>query len=178
MDLQQYITIYDIDIPESFLENLLKRNITFTQTVVGNSHDRKIERTKRNCTEYILDNDIDESNIVWRAIDIILKKYIDNSNINGFQITQNLDGYSLLKYEVGDFYKEHIDMETSKVRTLSIIMVLNDGFEGGDVSFFNDTYRVPLKRNQALIFPSNFMFPHQVNQITNGTRYSIVSWVS
>jgi predicted 2-oxoglutarate/Fe(II)-dependent dioxygenase YbiX len=27
-----------------------------------------------------------------------------------------------------------------------------------------------------LLFPSNFMFPHEVKEITKGIRYSFVSW--
>ena len=29
----------------------------------------------------------------------------------------------------------------------------------------------------VLIFPSNFMYPHKVEPVTKGTRYSYVSWV-
>ena len=29
---------------------------------------------------------------------------------------------------------------------------------------------------RLIIWPSNFMFPHRVNPVIKGTRYSIVAW--
>ena len=34
-----------------------------------------------------------------------------------------------------------------------------------------------LNQGDVLIFPSNFLYPHKVNSIKKGTRYSFVSWV-
>ena len=33
------------------------------------------------------------------------------------------------------------------------------------------------KLGQHIIFPSNFMFPHEVKKVTNGERWSVVTWV-
>jgi len=33
------------------------------------------------------------------------------------------------------------------------------------------------KKSSALIFPSNFMFPHEAKVVTKGTRWSIVTWL-
>ena len=35
---------------------------------------------------------------------------------------------------------------------------------------------VKLIRGDILIFPSNFIYPHEVKDITKGIRYSFVSW--
>ena len=35
---------------------------------------------------------------------------------------------------------------------------------------------MPLKKGDILIFPSVFLFPHEVKPITSGTRYSFVTW--
>ena len=37
--------------------------------------------------------------------------------------------------------------------------------------------KIDLKQGSVLIFPSNFMYPHEVESITKGSRYSFVSWV-
>jgi predicted 2-oxoglutarate/Fe(II)-dependent dioxygenase YbiX len=86
-------------------------------------------------------------------------------------------GYDLLKYENGDFYKEHIDEYTDVQRVLSLSIALNDDYDGGEFSFFSDTVNFKLNKGDVIIFPSNFMFPHQIKTIENGTRYSIVSWI-
>ena len=56
-----------------------------------------------------------------------------------------------------------------------LTLSLNDGYRGGEIVIADKVYTP--KRNSAIIFPSNFMFPHYVNKITQGTRYSIVTWI-
>jgi predicted 2-oxoglutarate/Fe(II)-dependent dioxygenase YbiX len=61
------------------------------------------------------------------------------------------------------------------IPTLSIVGVLNDDYEGGEFIMWQDT-EIKLKTGDVLIFPSNFLYPHKVNLVTEGTRYSLVSW--
>ena len=35
---------------------------------------------------------------------------------------------------------------------------------------------IKLKKGDMLIFPANFLYPHQVNAVKKGTRYSWISW--
>ena len=91
-------------------------------------------------------------------------------------IVEEDTGYELLRYEVGGYYKEHIDFHSTLVRTLSCSLNLNDDYEGGEFSFFDNTSKYTLGKGDALLFPSNFMYPHEVTECTKGTRYSFVSW--
>ena len=66
------------------------------------------------------------------------------------------------------------DGQLKGIPILSFVGVLNDDYEGGkmlvrDVEF-------PLKPGDIIIMPSCFMFPHEISEITKGTRYSFVSW--
>ncbi len=87
----------------------------------------------------------------------------------------------LLKYDVGGNYITHIDHSTTTARHLSIIMNLNDDYEGGDLVFTdqknNETKRLKLGKGSIVFFPSNFMYPHGIQSIKKGTRYSIVAWL-
>ena len=58
---------------------------------------------------------------------------------------------------------------------VSSLLFLNDDYKGGQLKISNITYNT--KKGSEIIFPSNFMFPHEVNLITEGTRYSIVTWL-
>lgn len=58
---------------------------------------------------------------------------------------------------------------------LSIVGRINNDYEGGELIMWEDTL-IDLEPGQIIIFPSNFMFPHQVNTVTKGNRYSFVSW--
>jgi predicted 2-oxoglutarate/Fe(II)-dependent dioxygenase YbiX len=86
-------------------------------------------------------------------------------------------GYELLRYKKGYFYKLHIDkIASANDRTLSCIIALNDDYNGGEIAFFYKKKIIKLKRGSVLIFPSNFIYPHEVLPITSGERYSIVTW--
>ena len=85
------------------------------------------------------------------------------------------------KYEEGGFMSEHSDGihhshgQQYGFPEASLLFFLNDGYEGGEFIVADTMYKP--KRNSAIIFPSNFMFPHSVNKIIKGTRYSIVTWL-
>jgi predicted 2-oxoglutarate/Fe(II)-dependent dioxygenase YbiX len=87
----------------------------------------------------------------------------------------------LLKYSLGGKYQVHTDYYNASNRHLSIILNLNDNYEGGDLIFTDqkekEIKRLKLDKGTIVFFPSNFMYPHSIQPITKGTRYSIVSWL-
>ena len=95
-------------------------------------------------------------------------------------------GYSVLKfirYQPNQTMKTHCDHihslfdgERKGVPVLSIIGVLNDDYEGGKLIMLEDK-KIDTKAGDLLIFPSNFLYPHQITPVTKGVRYSYVSWV-
>ena len=62
-------------------------------------------------------------------------------------------------------------------RTLSCSLALNDGYEGGELAFFDGELKYKLKKGDMMIFPSSFTYPHQVLPVISGTRYSIITWL-
>ena len=114
----------------------------------------------------------------FKELHEILKSYCETVKADVMQD----EGFNLLRYKTGDYYKMHIDTGPQEVigisRNISITVVLNDEFEGGEFVFFEDQQKVVKPgKGQVIVFPSNFMFPHEVCQVTSGTRYSIVTWV-
>jgi predicted 2-oxoglutarate/Fe(II)-dependent dioxygenase YbiX len=87
----------------------------------------------------------------------------------------------LLKYLPGGKYEIHTDHYTDMPRCLSVIINLNDNYEGGDLIFTDqkskEIKRLKLGKGSIIFFPSNFMYPHSIQPITKGTRYSIVAWL-
>lgn len=102
-------------------------------------------------------------------------KYIEKNKIAGFKQDS---GYDLLRYNVGSFYAPHTDDHINVKRTVSCSFALNDDYEGGEFSFFKGKLKYNLKKGDALMFPSNFVYPHEVMLVKKGTRYSIVTWLS
>jgi Rps23 Pro-64 3,4-dihydroxylase Tpa1-like proline 4-hydroxylase len=53
---------------------------------------------------------------------------------------------------------------------------LNDDYEGGEIEFTRFGLSIKPKANQAVFFPSNYVYSHSVNSVVSGVRYSIVGW--
>lgn len=112
-------------------------------------------------------------NLLFEAAGRAIRKY--NELFPDAHIVQD-SGYQLLRYGEGQFYKQHTDSFKEQPRAVSCSFALNDDFEGGGFAFFNNEFRHELKKGSVLMFPSNFMFPHEVLPVTKGTRYSIITW--
>ena len=96
--------------------------------------------------------------------------------------TLELEDLHLLKYNKGNYYQAHADYSSSTPRNLSVIVNLNEGYSGGALNFydpqsFETRQKYSLKEGDSIIFPSNFLFPHSIDTIEKGTRYSIVAWL-
>ena len=93
------------------------------------------------------------------------------------------ESYQIAKSEVGEFHDWHqdglgqitYDSETDRTRKLSLSLLLNDDYEGGELEVFPNA---PMKRPKGtMIFFPSFQC-HQVHPVTKGTRYSLVMWFS
>lgn len=100
-----------------------------------------------------------------------------------FLNVKRISQIDLLKYEANEYeagYVFHTDFGPKTTeRCLSVSICLNNDFIGGEFLFKigEEEIQYPQNVGDAIVFPSNFMFPHQVNKVTKGTRYAIVSWV-
>ena len=104
-----------------------------------------------------------------------------------FQVDAAED-YQITKYEEGDFYGVHVDslgthdsrrIDPSlpnlhnKSRKMSMSLLLNDTFDGGDLNLFS-VQSIRKEAGTMVFFPS--FVPHEVTPVTKGTRYSLVMW--
>ena len=71
----------------------------------------------------------------------------------------------------------HVDNLDLHPRVLSISFILNDNYDGGNFIFFDEKYKIEKKKGMAVVFPSNFCFPHAVTPVTNGDRHAIITWI-
>ena len=118
-------------------------------------------------------------NAVQEKIFDCVKHYQKKYDINIEKISQ-LD---ILRYDANEFkagYDFHQDFGREVTeRHLSISICLNNEYKGGEFVFNipGGHYTIPQNVGDAVIFPSNFMFPHQVNKVTKGTRFALIGWV-
>ena len=93
-------------------------------------------------------------------------------------LKQNLSfshDYRIMKYCTGAEIHPHTDHDPGTYGSISFN--LNDNYEGGEFKFFNGNYTVSLSKGDALIFPADFFWVHEVSKVTKGERYSINSFL-
>lgn len=63
-------------------------------------------------------------------------------------------------------------------RMMAVIICLNDDYEGGELLFPCQNFKVKLKQGQAILFPPFWTHPHRTNDLKNNTfRYTITTWL-
>tara|TARA_R110000824_G_scaffold170591_2_gene348011 strand:- start:135 stop:680 length:546 start_codon:yes stop_codon:yes gene_type:complete len=136
----------------------------------------------RNVKGYHLNFDSPTNLFYWNVIKKEIERiYIFYKAKFPKMMSSKINQIDLLKYKPGGKYEIHTDHFTTSNRALSIIINLNDGYEGGDLVFTDqrekEIKRLKLGKGSIVFFPSNFMYPHGIQPVTKGTRYSIVSWL-
>lgn len=136
----------------------------------------------RNVYGYSLNFDTPTNMFYWNFIKKEIERlYIFYKSKFPKMMSSKINQIDLLKYSLGGKYEVHTDHYTTAVRALSVIINLNDEYQGGDL-IFTDQKNIEIKRfkldkGSVVFFPSNFMYPHIIEPITKGTRYSIVAWL-
>jgi hypothetical protein len=184
--LEDFILVSENIIPHKLCDDILneyKDSNEWEDSQIGVKEGVKTVKEIRNCTYIGLSlNTVIEKNKnvrknlddkVFKSTEEAIKQY--NKKFGYVKVSKD-SGYLLLKYKKGGFYKQHIDSDTTIPRIISCSFILNNNFKGGEFSFFNNNLTYPLKKGSAIMFPSNFLYPHSVLPVTSGTRYSIVTW--
>lgn len=94
---------------------------------------------------------------------------------HGFNLVRD-EGYSLLRYEASNYYKEHTDYNDNLVRVLSGLIYLNDDFDGGEIQFRRQNFTFKPTAGSIVFFPSVWSHPHTAMPVKNGIRYNVISW--
>ena len=110
---------------------------------------------------------------VFASAGLAIKKY---NEIFPLACIEEDSGYELLRYKEGQFYTKHTDSFKARPRAVSCSFMLSDDYEGGEFAFFNREKIIKASKGSAIMFPSNFMYPHEIMPVTKGTRYSIITW--
>ncbi len=181
-DLRDYIVVFENIVSDELCDEVLEeynndKNWINTSTAGG------VERDVRRCDAINISESfiIDQNATKRKSIDDKLfscagnaiKKY--NEKFKHAHI-QGDSGYTLLRYQEGEFYSEHTDHFLQQPRIVSCSFTLNNNFEGGEFGFFNRELKYNPPKGSALMFPSNFLYPHEVMPVTRHVRYSIITW--
>lgn len=180
--LEDYIVTFDDIISDELCDSILKeyKDTEWNPTLVGqgvvDKQIRNVDSIGLSFNHVINVNpekrkEIDDK--LFECASLAIRKY--NELFPEARIEQD-NGYELLRYKKGQFYTEHTDSYKAQPRSVSCSFALNDDYEGGEWGFFDNKIKIKPKKGSVVMFPSSFTYPHQINTVTEGTRYSIITW--
>lgn len=180
MNLLNYVSI----VPNCIQDNLVSLFLSLPKDIspakVGINEKGKVNTTSRVTYWICLPSDI-ITNVSYA---------IENLYNNRLKYTfekpiQSIESPQLLYYIKGGMYTAHNDSEdfvNGKLkqvaeRDVTILLYLNDDYEGGELEFVNLGLKIKPKAKTLIAFPSYIEYTHRVHPVISGERYTIVSWI-
>jgi len=166
---------------ETECEDIIKYSISNYELHAGRIKGRVMDENVRKSNIVHINYDIQFPGFSTRLKNLITPMFdlkgveIDNTFESTFQFTE---------YSQGDFYDWHTDsinhnIELSNKRYCSIVIQLNNEYEGGDLEMkpFNEPGDVIVfKRGIGNLFIFLSDIEHRVSPVISGVRHSIVGW--
>ena len=144
----------------------------FTNNPTGNYKNNRVTYGK------------DTSYNVYRIKNTPQTEWMFTKLINWFSIKSNVElnmdikheFCTLHKYNIGDKFSKHIDLSKGfENRRYNLGIQLNDDYEGGEYVCWNDkNEEIILSKKQGTALVYHCRVPHEIKEITNGSRWSIV----
>ena len=96
---------------------------------------------------------------------------------------QKFTDFRINRYAKGGFMKSHIDNihhshgQQYGYPHVTALLFLQTADEGGEIVFCDGEYIPKQTKGSGVVFPSNFMFSHEVKKVIKGDRYSLMTWI-
>jgi predicted 2-oxoglutarate/Fe(II)-dependent dioxygenase YbiX len=181
--LDDYIKIFYGIIPDETCDLILSEYSNSNEWTSSRTGDGQINKDIRNCDIISLSqaNTINNNPETRQKIDHLLFNASGSALKNYIELFPNCEvntdsGYDLLRYQTNGYYSLHTDSFKDIPRSVSCSFNLNDDYEGGEFAFFDREMVIRAPKGSAIVFPSNFMYPHEIMEVKSGTRYSVVTW--
>ena len=176
--LERWISYYEDIVPNNLCNEILSYPWKWSPSKYANHNKETLNSDDR----VLMDETWVGTTKLYPQIKQSILKVVDkySGDHERFSCVHHTD-FRINKYGVGGFMSKHCDNihhshgQNYGYPQCTILLFINDDFKGGDF-FVAENKHNPAK-GSALIFPSNFMFPHKVKKVTKGERWSIVSWL-
>ena len=179
MNTEDYIGYYEDVVPDGLCWNILNYDFIFHPS----SYSNHKEVTSSSKNRVNMDEVWVKNNSIWYkklkvSFEVAIKKYSGTFPL--FSV-QHITDFRINRYSEGDFMSSHVDNihhshgQIYGYPQVSVLLFLNDDYKGGEFVVADKLYH-PAK-GSSIIFPSNFMFPHEAKKVTKGIRWSIISWL-
>ena len=179
MDVGEYIRYYrKVLTPPQCRYIICAENLEWINSTYSN-HSGKIDDEERVRMDECW---IGKEHIIYNSIkngfEEVIKRYSEDFPLFSVQHTTD---FRINRYPEGGFMSSHVDNihhshgQQYGYPQVSALLYLNDDYEGGEFKVA-DKIIYP-EAGSSIIFPSNFMFPHEAKEVIKGTRWSIVTWL-
>jgi hypothetical protein len=166
------------------LEEALSKSSKYSWSEAQITTSNKPVKAARDCSDFKFNNktlgprnkDNDELfNIYEKMYDIVKKCVDDYAKYWGIDVTY-YEAFNFVKYEgEGQEFKIHADHGPHYNTTVSIVVYLNEDYDGGEIHFPRlDKLTYLPKTGDIAIFPSNYIYEHASLPMKSGTKYCIV----
>jgi len=174
-----YIKYYEGVISDEQCSEILNCNETVYVPSTYSSNDGKVESEERvRMDECWVKNDSTLWPTILSCYEEVIKRYSKDFPL--FTVQRTTD-FRINRYTAGGFMSKHCDNihhshgQQYGYPQVSALLYPNDDYEGGE--FFVAEQQYLPRKGSAIVFPSNFMYPHEAKAVTKGTRWSIVTWL-
>jgi hypothetical protein len=160
---------------------------------INTTNEYKIEKWEPNQNvncKYVVISEINDNEIRKKYDDNIYKiiNYVINLLSKDYGIICSGDsGYTLRKiHGPTKLHKDGINIQPidnrylpiKKIRNMSVIICLNDDYEGSELYFPIQDFKIKLKKGQIIAFPPYWTHQHMAFEPLNETyRYTINTWL-
>jgi hypothetical protein len=164
---------------DSFFYEFSENNITnepiYTNSLNGITHKEIKE------IENVINNKIKLVNDLLKSIGLKLRIFYHS----GYELRKlfdttrlHTDGVTAVQtHDITFIYKNTEIKNYNMIRNITVIIALNDNYEGGKFKFPAQNISFKLKKGSILLFPPYWTHPHEVSALNNNTfRYTINTW--
>ena len=115
--------------------------------------------------------------LIHRSVEKMVIDYQDYlDTFNSFHVMRRVSlmyphMYRIMKYETGTWIHPHVDHDPHVYGSCTIN--LNDEYTGGEFAFWGGKHKVKLEKGDAMIWPADYFWVHEVETIESGERYSV-----
>jgi hypothetical protein len=161
---------------EEIMENDKDNFIKWSEALVG---DYQKMPSYRDCFDFKVGDEAAKSyeNLGSLYYDIkeklydCLAHYQSIYNVN----MEYMEAINFVKYGVGQHFQVHADHGFSYSCTISSVMYLNDGYEGGELWFPYIDLTLKPEYGDIVLFPSTYIYSHASLPVKSGTKYAAVT---
>ena len=175
----EYIGYYEEVVPDVLCKDIINYDFNFQPSTYSDSKGiTENSRDRVSMDEAWLQKENVYYTAIAAAFGFTIKKYSETHSLFD---CHHITDFRINRYLKDGFMSSHIDNihhshgQQYGYPQVSVLLFLNADYEGGEFVVADNIY-YPTK-GSGIVFPSNFMFPHEVKPIVEGTRWSIIAWL-